>query len=179
MDHNEILEASKRTAMSRKDPTLPMKTSLKLGLPQSPALDWGSGRGVDTRHLQSLEHDVFGYDPNYQPEFPETSNFQYGQCFYVLNAVPGEENRVNILLEMKKYLKHGATVIIAARPLKEVENAARKGKWTPCEDGWFSPKKTFQKGLSPEDLHRILQLAGFVNIVDHSNSRVTCAQATV
>jgi hypothetical protein len=179
MDTQTILAASKKTAMSRKDPTVPQKLSLKLGLPSSPVLDWGCGKGADTRHLKGLGYEVFGYDPNYQPELPDSRSFGYAQCFYVLNVLPGEALRVKVLQEMKAFLSRGATVCIAARPEKEIKDGARKRNWEKIEDGWMTPKGTFQKGLNPQELKRILQLAGFINIVDHSNSRCTFVVASI
>ena len=177
MEAQEILDASKKTAMTRKNPTIPQKIAVKLGLPTNPCLDWGCGKGSDTKHLQDLGFEVFGYDPNYQPNLPE-GKFKYGQCFYVLNTLPGETLRVKALQEMKKHLEKKATVFVAARSEKEIQTE-RTERWKKVEDGWVTPKGTFQKGLSPEELRRYLQLAGFINIVDHSNNRCTCAQASL
>lgn len=166
-----------KTAISRRGPSVPLLLSLKLGIPQTPVLDWGCGKGSDSEHLRKQGFEVFGYDPHFQPQLPTETCYQYGQCFYVLNVIPGETGRVQVLQEMRKFLAPKASILVATRSEKEVLYFAKKGNWEKVSDGWQTSKGTFQKGLSEEELSRVLSLAGFTKTLNHSNSRCTCIQA--
>ena len=59
---------SHKTAISRKGPSAPLKFILSNEEVKEPILDYGCGKGADSKHLTSLNYNVTSYDPYWNPK---------------------------------------------------------------------------------------------------------------
>lgn len=116
---------SHRTAIKRKTLSTPTRYLLEKGLLQGRLLDYGCGRGFDCDFLK-----CDGYDPHYRPQ-PLTVKYDTIFCNYVLNVLPTEEERSEVLDQIALLLVEGGQAYIAVRSDKKSLN------------GWTS-RGTFQ-----------------------------------
>ena len=100
--------SNKRTAITRKSPSMPMKYLSGRDLLVGRTLDYGSGRGYDAKHFGMVE-----YDPNFAPERPH-GKFNTVVCNYVLNVVDRRTER-EILEDIKSLLVEGGIAYISVR----------------------------------------------------------------
>jgi len=155
-------EISRRTAIARKTPSVPLRWLLQKGLinPQQRILDYGCGRGVDVEYLRSQGFkEVQGYDP-YQPAWddPRVLKIKYYDVvlnFYVLNVLP-PKYRSSVLQNIWRVLKDGGTAYIAVRDVTEsgfqrLSKELPRG-WQRYEDGYITSRGTFQTWYTPEKL---------------------------
>jgi len=114
------------TAISRRTLSAPMRHLNSLALiPQtSKSLDYGCGRGYDA---DALGMDKF--DPHY---FPQPTNPWYDvvTCNYVLNVIESEDERRQVLINLKAQARTGGKVYVSVRNDKKALNGATsKGTW--------------------------------------------------
>lgn len=98
-----------KTAIKRKQASLPARKLFRLGLIKYPALDWGCGYGMDA--------EVFGMqkmDPAHGSQWDFTTDFETILCTYVFNVtIPLLNTRM--LEAFNVYLKQGGKAYITVR----------------------------------------------------------------
>ena len=151
------------TAISRKNkPSVAGKYALDTYQEPGRVLDYGSGRGHDVGHMKAVGWDAVGYDPHWEPEFPE-GEFDLVLLTYVLNILPTEEERLETLKRIP--LAPGGCLLVTVRAMREVRYEAKKGQWETHGDGYLTSRGTFQCGFTLASLRELLQKAGYhVNI---------------
>ncbi len=104
---------SHRTAKERDKMSYPTRILLERGLLKGDILDFGCGFGKDVEELQEKNLNVEGYDPHYQPEYPEKL-FDTVICHYVLNVLKNQE-QAKVLFEVSRLLKFGGKAYFSVR----------------------------------------------------------------
>ena len=129
------------TAIARQKMSRPMKKMYESGkFDKKTVLDYGCGKGFDVEYLKLQGIDIKGYEPFASDKYlqmPE-GKFDIITNNYVLNVIENPAERKNLVEEMKKL---GNTVVITVRADKK----SIKSTWTPMNDGYLTPKNTFQK----------------------------------
>ena len=124
------INKSWKTAITRRKISRPMHWLISNNLiTEKSVLDYGCGRGTDVNFLKSLRYNVVGYDPYFFPVMP-LGSFDVVTCIYVLNVIPEEIERRDILYKGLEYLKAGGRMYAAIR----ADKANLKG-WTR-NDTW-------------------------------------------
>ncbi len=111
------------TAITRKTLSLPTAWLLEQGRITGEALDYGCGRGYDADFLGMDK-----YDPHYAPEMP-TAQYDTVICNYVLNVIPEELDRIDVVNRIRHYLKPGGVAYISVRNDSFTEGYTSKGTW--------------------------------------------------
>jgi ATP adenylyltransferase len=118
---------SHQTAISRKGPSAPLKLILSEEKISNPILDYGSGRGADSRHLSGLGYKVTSYDPHWSPISidDKLGHFNTIICNYVLNVVDETEEKL-IISDIKSLLSaSGVAYLTVRRDIKKEGVTAR------------------------------------------------------
>jgi len=105
------------TAIARSKPSRPLRKLIESGLLSKGAevLDYGCGRGHDSRYLNQNGYSCTPYDPHWNPSVSlRSGSYDYITCTFVLNVVKEETER-DILLDMGRLLKNGGTAYITVR----------------------------------------------------------------
>ena len=130
------------TAISRQKMSRPMKKMYESGkFDKKRVLDFGCGKGFDVEYLKNVgKIDIIGYEPYASDKYLQypTGKFDIVTNNYVLNVIENVEERKNLVEEMKKL---GDLVVITVRADKK----SIKSTWIPYNDGYMTPKNTFQK----------------------------------
>jgi len=157
------LEMSGKTAIHRTAPSVTARLLVKKGLLARNVFDWGCGYGTDIEFYRQSGLDADGYDPNHRcerkPADFEAGRFSTVTCTYVLNTLY-EPERIAVLNEIFDFLPTGGTLFLTVRTAKEL-NQQMNSDWTPEQDGWLTPKKTFQKGFSIDDIYKLVEKSRF------------------
>jgi hypothetical protein len=172
-----LLDASGRTAISRKSLSAPMKWLLENGHLEPIAgpvlLDYGCGRGSDVRHLNAIEKDhIFtaeGYDPNWEFDDVEEDegslhtnheslwhNYDVVTCIYVLNVIKDKAKRREVEDEIIYRLKDGGSAFIAVRDDVKRTGVTSTGTW----QGRVTPSKRWALLHHKKGGFRIYQYRG-------------------
>lgn len=101
------------TVKERKKPSLPVKVLFERKLINGSVLDFGCGLGIDVLFLRGKGFHVTGFDPYYEPSFPE-SKFDTIICNYVLNVLLPEEQS-HVLMAISELLKPGGKAFFSVR----------------------------------------------------------------
>ena len=117
------MNKSGRTAITRKNLSLPMAYLLETGGLRGECLDYGCGRGFD---CDSLGMD--GYDLNHRPELP-TGQYDTIICNYVLNVIADPLERVMTVVLIRELLKPGGVAYISVRNDSFKEGYTSTGTW--------------------------------------------------
>ncbi len=117
------MDKSARTAIGRKSLSLPTRYLLETGRLQGAVLDYGCGRGYD---CDSLGFD--GYDPNHRPEML-VGHYDTVICNYVLNVIPEELDRIDVVHSIRDYLTPGGVAYISVRNDSFNEGYTSTGTW--------------------------------------------------
>ena len=83
---------------------------------QGRLLDYGCGRGFDCDFLKCE-----GYDPHYRPQVPQ-GKYNTIFCNYVLNVLPTEKERSEVLSQIALLLVEDGLAYIAVRTDKKALN---------------------------------------------------------
>lgn len=162
-------KASASTAISRTKPSFPLRLALRKKLIHGRAFDWGCGKGQDILFLRKLGFECEGWDPYYKkdtsPEIFPKGYFHWVQCIYVLNTIPSQSVREQIISKIFEFLPSGGHLYIAVREFSEIEKQAKKNKWSKYLDGWITKRGTFQKGFKFEELYLLLKKFNFKDIM--------------
>lgn len=148
------------TAIHRRSISSPLKCILKMDkLPKdSLILDYGCGYGYDLNYLNSSGFKAVGYDKyikDFSSDNYQSSTYDIINCFYVLNVIPTEEERITLLQDLIKLLKNTGKIYIAVRSIEEF-NKSKNVNYTPYNDGIITSKSTFQKYFTKEYLHDLI-----------------------
>ncbi len=123
------------TAIARKNASQPTKWLNLRGHIKGTVLDYGCGRGADSRYLTESGFDVTSYDPYWNP-IEVNGTFETVICNYVLNVVEPEE-MTQVLANLTKF--SSGTVFVAVRRDLPREGAKGKGctqRWVECPEGF-------------------------------------------
>ena len=116
-----------KTAITRKNPSVPMRNLDKKGLLTGKMLDYGCGKGFDAIHFE-----MDSYDPHFYPDLP-AGQFDTITCNYVLNVVD-EDQVKGILIKISNLLNNGGNAYITVR-----RDIKKEG---------FTSKKTYQRNVT-------------------------------
>lgn len=109
-----------RTAITRKKPSKPMAILENLGqfVNYHAKLDYGCGKGFDADHFGMAK-----YDPYFFPDKPARV-FDTITCNYVLNVIPDQAERVQVLKDIQSLLadNNSLAFISVRRDLKHDTN---------------------------------------------------------
>ena len=103
-----------RTAINRVKASAPTCLLFDANLLTGRILDYGCGRGADTRWLAQQGLDVTGWDPNHASDTECTSDYDTIVCNYVLNVLP-TEMETRELAAIKAQLAPNGLAYIAVR----------------------------------------------------------------
>ena len=113
------------TAITRTRLSAPAAYLKKQNLLKGKCLDYGCGKGFDSRALRADK-----YDPYYYPDKPGFRQYNTILCIYVLNVIPNIKLRNNILKSIRKLLTRNGIAYIAVRNDTENLNGyTSKGTW--------------------------------------------------
>ena len=145
------LTARKRSVISK-----PLKDLIGLRLLKGSILDYGCGKGFDSRSLRVRGHKCDSFDPHYQPNIDRTKRYDTILCTYVLNVIPSEHERQRVCRDIFTLLKPGGRAYISVRRDIDKEGFTKLGTWqgtvdVPCAELMFEKKGkyalfTFAKG---------------------------------
>ncbi|MFW5962343.1 MAG: methyltransferase domain-containing protein [bacterium] len=153
-----------KTAIARTKASAPTRWALKEELLTDNIIDWGCGKGADSKYLKEKGFNVISYDPFYTPSL-KLDNINFNKINtvllnYVLNVVDNPFERVNILKTIKKECSPGTKLIVSVRSYKEIQKQMKKSKWTSYQDGVLTKSNTFQKGFTINELQNLCSLFG-------------------
>lgn len=148
-----------QTAIPRKDPSTVAKAVMRI-LPSihpfRTILDFGCGHGVDVRYYQEQGFDTVGYDIHPPFGFANLPDRQFDlvTVVYVLNVLGTPADRLAALRLARQYIDPQGALLVAARPLAEIESNARARQWPAFGDGYWSNRSRgmFQHGMTAEEL---------------------------
>jgi len=125
------------TAMSRNSLSLPMKWLRDNGFLGGKCLDFGCGRGYDSRSLK-----IDCYDPYWTKGMIESpdggrvsiddvdlDSYNTITCIYVMNVIPSKFDRDGIVVRMRNLLTLGGTIYVAVRRDVKIEGYNSKGNY--------------------------------------------------
>lgn len=98
-----------RTALNRSRLSRPMAFLNSRDMLRGRVLDFGSGKGYDGIRLR-----IYRYDPYFQPHLPE-GKFDTITCIYVLNVLPFEYERQNVIKTIRNLLNPKGAAYFAVR----------------------------------------------------------------
>ena len=117
------------TAISRKKLSAPVKHLKDEGLLIGDVLDYGCGRGFDCDFLK-----CDGYDPHYRPHYP-TRKYDTIFCVYVLNVLPTEKVRLDVLEALRTLLqRNGKAYVVVRNDKKALKGWTSKGTYQTFVD---------------------------------------------
>lgn len=112
------------TAIARRSPSKPAQKLDSLGLLAGRKLDYGCGRGMDAE-----TYDMERYDPYYQPNMPD-GQFDTITCTFVLNVIPDERERNDVIDNIRKKLTpDGRAYITVRRDTRALNGVTSRGTW--------------------------------------------------
>ena len=155
------------TAIHRKKISLPLQKILKKNYISNKdvILDYGCGHGCDLNYLKDNKFHIEGYDKfisTYSNQFYYKKNYDKVFCFYVLNTIHSNLERIETLNNIFKVLKNEGSLFIAVRSIEELKSI-NKDNLTEYNDGYVTIRGTFQKYFTKEDLENLLH-KNFKNI---------------
>lgn len=166
------------TAIARARPSAPTRWAMEQGFIVPVVVDWGCGKGRDTKWLRDLGIDVIPYDPFYHPNpSPDEIDFSRVNSIllnYVLNVIESIEERWSVLKKIHLFAKAETVVIVSARSAREIEQKAKQGGWRKLNDGYITGRNTFQKGFALEELVSSCSVLGSISETTKFHGGVAC-----
>ncbi|MFW6347226.1 MAG: HIT domain-containing protein [Cyclonatronaceae bacterium] len=101
------------TAKKRDRESFPTRWLHQNGRLSGRVLDFGCGYGKDVEYMQQQDFSVVGYDPYYQPEWPE-ERFDTIICNYVLNVLLPEE-QAEVMMAVSELLRPSGRAYFSVR----------------------------------------------------------------
>ncbi len=158
------------TIKERRWPSYPTKQLFQRGLIEGSILDFGCGLGTDVRFFESKGAKVKGYDPYYQPEYPN-QKFDTILCNYVLNILLPEE-QAHVLMAVSELLKpNGKAYYAVRRDIKR--NGFRYNPKRECKTYQCNVILPYKSILRTEHCE-IYEYQHF-NQIPREKARITCA----
>jgi hypothetical protein len=114
---------SYKTAISRKIMSVPARRLRSARLLHGRILDYGCGRGGDSRQLK-----VKGYDPHWRPSDPG-NGFDTILCTYVLCVIPSTRGRHNVVSDVVSRLNKGGKAYFTVRRDISDPGWRKNGTW--------------------------------------------------
>jgi DNA phosphorothioation-associated putative methyltransferase len=142
-----ITIARHRTALSRHEPSRPIRLAINNGLISSEThvLDYGCGRGADVQFLSSRGIHCTGWDPIFSPG-AELTPADVVNLGYVVNVIEDSSERDEVI--RKAWALTRKLLIISARLTLE----AKDKNYALYEDGFLTRRDTFQKYYEQHEL---------------------------
>jgi len=163
--YDEALVNSKKTAISRRGISAPLKRLIALGEFEVPHHDWpsekilhhGAGRrnNPDRAELDRCGSYVYHYDPYHGASARSPlgcSGFDKVFSAYVLNVLPTSA-RLAATEDIVNSMSPSGSAYIAVRSHKNMNVGP---KWSDFDDGHLVPNKGFQKGFASSELYWFL-----------------------
>ena len=116
------MDKSYLTAIYRKSLSAPTKYLYENNLLVGRVLDYGCGKGFDSKHLNIESYDIY-----YQPKLP-SGKFDTIICNYVLNVIRLKKDRDMVVNHIRSLLKKNGKAYIAVN---------RKMKWGKTKRGTY------------------------------------------
>ena len=149
-------------------------------------LDYGAGKLRNAKHLNSkgfcvdvldtpLQASKWGYEDFFEVGFiyddvrKITKTYNAILCSFVLNVIPNREDRVSILMNIKKLLKDTGIAVIETRSGKDIANSKTAQAY---RDGYLMGNgkvKTFQRAINKAELIEMSKEAG-LKVIDGYDS---------
>ena len=131
---------SYKTAIHRTTPSAPLRwlDSQRVFDSIDSILDFGCGHGRDVLYLREAGKMVHGYDKYIKP-WRTKSFLKYDivLCTYVLNTIPDEIERQEIIQECRNYLVDNGRLLVTIRADKKVlQGYTTKGTWQGYVGEW-------------------------------------------
>jgi hypothetical protein len=123
---------SYKTAISRSNPSAPLRYLEKMGLIKGRVLDYGCGRGADGRYLTSKSISTDSYDPHWSPISLEGRQYDVILCTYVLNVLEKKDERSIIKKIRQRLAPNGKAYISVRRDIKTDGPTSRGFQRTVC-----------------------------------------------
>lgn len=121
-----VLLSGANTAKARDKASAPMRYYEEAGLLQGSVLDFGCGKDV---------HDFARYDPTHYPETaPLNEAYDTVTCNYVLNVLPLEGLRANVMLSLRALVKPGGVALVSVWQRSPDADTFKTSKGYQC--GW-------------------------------------------
>lgn len=132
------------TAIERKSLSYPARQSLMDGVITGDVLDFGSGRGGDSRRLEEMGFRVTAWDPHFSPTQAVESDTVL--MTYVVNVIEDIGERHAAVSEAWNLSRK--TLVVSARLIWE----QRRLRGASHEDGVVTSRNTFQRLFSSQEL---------------------------
>ena len=142
-----------KTAITRKNLSVPMRELMNLGLLYKSILDFGCGKGFDVNFLSYLGLDIVGYD-KYNEEYKDESlldeKYDVIVANYVLNVIPNLQEHQQVINKLRTL---GDNVYIA---LRNDRKAIKQDTWQYIEeyDCYKTSKGSYQRYYTTESISR-------------------------
>ncbi len=158
-------------------------------------LDYGAGKFRNTHYLREQGHNVHsllepvdyyklgfmdgdGTGVYTQENIPTLPIYQTVFCTFVLNVIPTQAERGEVVRNIQNLLVDGGIAVFEARTWKDVEGATTK-EW--YNDGYLMGSgsiKTFQRGFTGPELRSLIEAQGLevVRITERASSTICIAR---
>lgn len=114
-----------KTAQQRTKISTPVAYLAKQGLLTGSMLDYGCGRGHDATMFNMAMFDPYWYPYWYNL----VHSYDTIVCIYVLNTIPEQAERDNVIVRLYELLKPGGKAYIAVRNDVQSDGYTSKGTW--------------------------------------------------
>lgn len=112
-----------------------MRDLLGLDLIKGEVMDYGCGRGTDTRVLKLKKFKCDSFDPHWQPKIDKTKRYDTIICVFVLNVIESEHERARVCRSIYSLLKPGGRAYVAVRrDLRKPDGYTSIGTWQGTVD---------------------------------------------
>ena len=145
---NKVVIHREKTAITRNKLSRPMKKLYDDGkFDGKTVLDYGAGKGFDVEYLKDNGVNIDGFEPFASDKYREIPKEHYDvvTCNYVLNVIEDPQERLEVIEKMKAL---GDEVYITVR----ADMKCIKDTWKVYNDGYITPKHTFQKIYTEQSL---------------------------
>lgn len=146
-DEEHVEVARHKTAIVRRDLSLPMQTMMRLGMVASgrSLFDYGCGQGEDVGALIAQGFEAFGWDPHHAADGPRRPA-DIVNLGFVINVIEDPRERAETLKAAWGFAKQA--LCVATMVQGKVLTIGQK----PHRDGFLTSRGTFQRYYTQQDL---------------------------